>query len=288
MIESMKTARYFALAILTLLAVSCQKAMEKSEVEAGFAAKGALPEVTIDLTNYTIDETKATATVTATFANVPEADVVELGFLVSSSEDMSAATALVLEETTDGTYTVNLKVKTGMLNYVVATAATLDGSVYSEVLALDVPAVLWYKSVTDTYKADLHSYFEEDGCRYLGFEMGVELDVQNKTVTLTNLDAWAAKQGVPTTLTGTIDLDTRVVTFDCSTEFVDHGIAAYGFYLVSLDPEAFAAGNLSVLTSMQATFSEDGLELNMPLWATVNAQGQLADIYLPATFTAVE
>lgn len=288
MIESMKTARYFALAILTLLAVSCQKAMEKSEVEAGFAAKGALPEVTIDLTNYTIDETKATATVTATFANVPEADVVELGFLVSSSEDMSAATALVLEETTDGTYTVNLKVKTGMVNYVVATAATLDGSVYSEVLALDVPAVLWYKSVTDTYKVDLHSYFEEDGCRYPGFEMGVLLDVQNKTVTLTNLDAWAAKQGVPTTLTGTIDLDTRVVTFDCSDEFVDHGIAAYGFYLVALDPEALAAGKLTVLTSMQATFSEDGLELNMPLWGTVNAQGQLADIYLPATFTAVE
>lgn len=288
MIESMKTARYFALTILTLLAVSCQKAMEKSEVEAGFAAKGALPEVTIDLTNYTIDETKASATVTATFANVPETDVVELGFLVSTSEDMSAPTALLLEETEDGTYTAKIKVKTGMINYVVATAATLDGSVYSEVLELDVPAVLWYKAVASKYKADLYSYFDEDGCSYPKFEMGVALDVQNKTVTLKNLDAWAAKQGAPTTLTGTIDLDTRVVTFDCSAQLVDHGIAGAGFYLVALDPEALAAGKLSLLTSMQATFSDDGLELSMPVWGTVNAQGQVADIYLPATFTAVE
>lgn len=287
MIESMKTARYFALAIIVLLAASCQKAMEKSEVEAGFAAKGALPEVTIDLTNYTIEELKASATVSATFANVPAADVVELGFLVSTSPDMSSATAVILEDTTDGTYTTDVKVKTGTINYVVATAATLDGSVYSEVLELDVPKVLWYKSVASKYKTDLYSYFEEVGV-YEKFEMGVVLDLEKKTLTLNNLDAWAADQGVPTTLTGTIDLDTRVATFDCSDQFVDHGIADYGFYLVALDPEALAVGDFVIMTSMQATFSEDGLELNMPLWATVNGQGQIADIYLPATFTAVQ
>lgn len=284
----MKIARYFALAISVLLAASCQEAMEKPEVEAGFAAKGALPEVTIDLTNYTIEELKGTATVSATFSNVPDVDVVELGFIVSTSPDMSSATGTLLEETTDGTYSANLKVKTGTINYVMATAATVDGSVYSEVLELDVPKVLWYKQVAKTYKADLHSYFEEVDCEYPAFEMGVDIDVVNKTVTLTNLDAWAAKQGAPTTLTGTVDLDTRVVTFDCSDEFVDHGIAANGFYLVALDPEALAAGKLELVTSMQATFSESGTELSMPLWGTVNSQGQVADIYLPATFTAVE
>ncbi len=285
----MKTARYFALAIIALLAASCQKAaMDKPEVEAGFDAKGALPEVTIDLTNYTIEETKGTATVSATFAGVPEADVVELGFIVSTSPDMSSAKSTVLEAKTDGTYTATVNVETGKINYVMATAATLDGSVYSETLELDVPEVLWYYSVAKQYVGDLHSYFEEVDCEYPGFVIDVDLDIENKTLTLTNLDAWAYVQGVPTQLTGTIDLDTRVATFDCSDQFVDHGIAGYGYYLVSLDPEALAAGNLSVLTSMEVTFSPNGLEMNMPLWGTVNGQGQLADIFLPATFTAVQ
>lgn len=283
----MKTARYFVLAIFAFLAFSCQEALDKPEVEAGFASKGALPEVTIDLTNYTIEELKGSATVTATFSGVPEADVVELGFLVSTSPDMSSSTSLILEDKTDGTYTANVKVKTGTLNYVMATAATIDGSVYSQILEIDVPPVLWYNTVAKQYKADLHSYFEETDCEYPEYVMGVDLDVEAKTLTLTNLDAWAFIQGVPTVLTGTVDLDTRVVTFDCSAQFVDHGIASYGFYLVALDPEALADGNLSLMTSMQATFSEDGSELNMPLWGTVNGQGQLADIFLPATFTAV-
>lgn len=282
----MKTARYFAIAISVLLAAACQKAMEKPEVEAGFAAKGALPEVTIDLTNYTIEEAKGSATVTATFSNVPEVDSVELGFLVSTSPDMSSANAVILEETTDGTYTAAVKVKTGTVNYVVATAATLDGSVYSETLELDVPSVPWYNMVAASYAADLHSYFEESDCEYPGHVIDVDLDVETKTITLTNLDAWAASQDVPTTLTGTIDLDTRVATFDATAQFVDHGIAAYGYYMVVLDPAVFDA-EVGLLPNFEVTFSEDGSQMLMPLWGTVNSSGQFADIYLPATYIAV-
>ena len=286
MIKSMKIARYFTLVISILLAASCQKALDKPEVEAGFASKGEVPEVSIDMTNYNIVAEKGYATVTATYTGVPAADVVELGFLVSTSADMSSATSVILEQKTDGTYSANVKVTAGVTNYVMATAATLDGSVYSEILKLDVPKVLWYNLVGKQYVADLHSYYEENGCKYPGHVLGVDLDIENKTMTLSNLDAWAYAQGVPTSLTGVLDIENRTVTFDFSEGFVDAGLASYGFYSVALDPEALAAGSLSLIPELVVTFSETG-EMSMPLYGTVNGQGQLADIYLPATYTAM-
>jgi hypothetical protein len=89
-------------------------------------------------------------------------------------------------------------------------AATLGGAAYSEVAEYDVPQVPWYKLIAKSYVGDLHSYFEEVPCEYPAHVIDVDFDLENATLTLNNLDAWAGAQGVPTTFTGSVDLDTRV------------------------------------------------------------------------------
>lgn len=268
------------------LFASCNKVLEKAEVEAGFNPAQPVPTVT-NLVVSEVNELEKYAVLTATFEGVTSGvDSLEIGFMSSTDKTFQSSTAVLIDPA-NGTYSAKVGVKPGVKNYFVAMAASLGGASYSEVAEYDVPMVAWYKLIADQYVGDLHSYFEEVDCEYPSHAIDVDFNLENQTVTLTNLDAWAAAQGVPTTLTGTVDLDTRVASFDCTAGFVDHGIAAYGFYLASLDPEALAAGSLSVITTFDVTFSEDGSLMNMPLWATVTGEGQIADIYLPASYTAM-
>ena len=261
---------------------SCNKALEKDVVEAGFAPAQPVPTVS-NLVVTSVNELEKSAVLTATFDGITAGmDSLEIGFMSSTDKTFQTSTAVLIDPA-NGTYSATVSVKPGMKNYFVAMAATLGGSAYSEVVEYDVPSVPWYRIVSDKYVANLESYFGD----VYAHVIGVNLDADNKTLTLNNLDAWAADQGVPTSFTGTVDLDTRVASFDCSAGFVDHGIAAYGFYLVAIDPVALSQGSLSVITEFEVTFSEDGSLMNMPLWATVTGDGQIADIYLPATYTAM-
>ncbi len=284
----MKTLKYITIAASALLlAASCQKAPVKSEVEAGFAPKGAAPTATINISDFTIVELKGQAEVTATFSGLAGQDSLEVGFLVSEKPDFINSTSYIMDVTADGTYSYSVKVKTGTKNYVRAMAASTNGASFSEVLELDVPKIEWYKALAAEYNGDLYSYWDEGACSYSAHPLAVTFDLENKKMTISNIDAWAHAQGVPTSLTGDVDLDARTVTFTSETGMFDTGVGAHGFMSVSLDPEAFAAGNVGLLKSIVFTFSEDGQQLSAPLYATIeSASGNFADIFLPCVYTA--
>ena len=268
------------------LFASCNKALEKAEVEAGFAPAPSVPTVS-NLVVTEVNELEQYALLTATFDGVtPGTDSLEIGFMSSVDKTFQTSNA-VLVDPANGTFSAKVPVKTGVKNYFVAMAATLGGAAYSEVAEYDVPQVPWYKLIAKSYVGDLHSYFEEVPCEYPAHVIDVDFDLENATLTLNNRDAWALDQKVPTTFTGSVDLDTRVATFDCSDVFVDHGIAVYGYFLVALDPAALEAGELVPATTIEVSFSEDASKISMPLWATLNSKGQIADIYMPATYTAM-
>ena len=74
------------MALPALLFASCTKAPELDEVEAGFAERGALPEVSIDPSSVVVDEYAQTLTVNVSFKGVSaDMDSLELGLL--SAED---------------------------------------------------------------------------------------------------------------------------------------------------------------------------------------------------------
>lgn len=288
----MKTIKYLAIAVSALLlAASCQKTLEKAEVEAGFAPLGAVPTATIDKNGYDIVEELAYATVNASFSGIKaDMDSLEVGFLVSQDPDFKSSTSYLVENPADGSYTMDVKVKTGTKNYVRAFTATTDGACFSEVLELDVPKVHWYKVIAKQYVVDVYSYYDEGDCSYPGHVLEIEFDEAAKKMTIHNIDPWATPQGVPTSLTGDVDFETRTVTFSSETGYFDTGLSGYGFITYALDPDGLAQGKLVPVADLVFTFSEDGQQLTAPLYCTYSIQegnSGAVDIYLPQIYSAV-
>lgn len=288
----MKTIKYLAIAASALLlAASCQKAFEKSEVEAGFAPKGEVPAATINTSDFKIVEEQSYAEVTASFTGITsDMELLEIGFLVSTDPEFTSSTSYLIENPADGSFTQQVKVKIGTMNYVRAFAATASGASYSEVLALDVPTVEWYKVLAGKYTADVYSYWDEGECSFEGHVLEIDFDLEAKKMTINNIDPWATPQGVPTSLTGDVDLEARTVTFTADGGYFDTGLVRYGFITYALDAEALNNGDLLPVPSMVFKFSEDGQQMSSPLYCTYSIQdgnSGVVDIYLPQIYTAV-
>lgn len=288
----MKTIKYLAIAASALLlAVSCQKTLEKAEVEKGFAPKGAVPTSTINTSDFKIVEAQSYAEVTASFSGITsDMDSLEIGFLVSTDPDFTSSTSYLIENPADGTFTQQVKVKIGTINYVKAFAGNTDGASFSETLALDVPTVEWYKVLAGKYTADVYSYWDEGACSYEDHVLEIAFDLDAKKMTINNIDPWAYPQGVPTSLTGDVDLEARTVTFVSETGYFDTGLSGYGFITYALDPAALNEGNLVPVAEMTFKFSEDGQQISAPVYCTYSIKegnSGTVDIYLPQIYSAV-
>ena len=278
------TFKYLAAAVAILLAASCQKTLDKTEVEAGFEAKGPVPTVSIDLSNYTIVEEEGYAEVKVTYNGVSaDMDSLELGVLVSLKDNFLSSTAVAVEADADGTYSVKVPVRPAQTNYVKATVANISGSAYSETLVLDVPAVPWYKMMAKTYSGDAYSYWDEGSCSYPGHTIGVAA-VENAdgtgTITFTDFDPFAVSNKIPSVVTASYNIETRTasITVDEYGTF-DAGLSIAGpFVCVPFD------NDLEEVNYMQVVFSEDYSKMSVQPYGTYN-EGW-SEIVLPTTYSA--
>ena len=127
------------IALPALIFTACNKVLELDEVEAGFAERGALPEVSIDPSTIVVDEYAQTVTLDVTFGGVTaDMDSLELGLLSGQDAGFTESSVTLLEEPANGTYRMTVHVAAGATNYVKAMAATTDGAVYSERITVDV------------------------------------------------------------------------------------------------------------------------------------------------------
>ena len=276
--------RYLAVSAAVVLAASCQEALDKPEVEAGFNAKVAVPAVTLDLSNYLIVEEEGYAEVKVTYTGISaDLDSLELGVLVSLSENFLTSSFIPVLETSDGTYAVKVPVRAAQKNYVKAAAATISGSAYSETLELDVPDVVWYKKVAKTYSGDAYSYWDEGSCSYAGHTIGV-VAVENEdgtaTVTFTDFDPLAVANGIPSVVVADFNAETRVANIPLDENFTfDAGLSIAGpFVCVPFDYE------LNEVGYMQVVFSEDYSEMSVQPYGTYNEQWY--EIVLPTKYLA--
>lgn len=276
--------KYLALAAAVVLAASCQDALDKPEVEAGFEPKGAVPAVSLDLSNYLIVEEEGYAEVKVTYTGVSaDLDSLELGLLVSLSDNFLESSFIPISETSDGTYAVQVPVRAAQKNYVKATAATISGSAYSETLELDVPDVVWYKKVAKTYSGDAYSYWDEGSCSYPGHKIAV-VAVENEdgsaTVTFTDFDPLAVAYSFPSVIVADFDVETRVASIPLDESFTfDAGLSVAGpFVCIPFDYE------LNAVDYMQVVFSEDYSEMTVQPYGTYNEEWY--EIILPTKYSA--
>lgn len=281
------TFKYIAAAAAALLALSCQKeAMDKMEVEAGFAPKGPVPTVSIDAANYKIVEEEGYAEVRVTYAGITESmDSLELGVLVSLQDNFLSATPVVVEETADGTYTVKVPVRPAQVNYVKATVATISGSAYSETLALDVPTVPWNKMIAATYSGDAYSYWDEGTCSYPGHTIGVKAEetAEGNIITFTNFSPLAVANKFPSVVTAVFDTETRVATIQLDEySTFDTGLSPAGIYAVPMEP---VEDDYEPADYMTIVFSEDYSQMGVQCFGEQGAEGWY-EITLPTVYKA--
>lgn len=276
------TFKYVAAAAAMLLAVSCQEALDKPEVEASFAPKGAVPTVSIDATSYKIVEEEGYAEVKITYTGITEGmDSLELGVLVAQREDFLSATPVVVDQTADGTYTVQVPVRPAQVNYVKATVANLSGSAYSETLVLDVPAVPWFKMMAKSYSGDAYSYWDSGACSYPGHTIGVkgEETADGNVVTFTDFCPFAVTNGFPSEITAAFDVETRVATIAVDEYgMFDAGLAGLSIFAVPFDLE------MNTVDYMTVSFSEDYSKMNVQCFGQY--KGGWYEIVLPTTYMA--
>lgn len=277
------TLKYIFAFAMGLAALSCNKTLEKAEVEAGFAAKTPVPTVS-EITVGEIVPVEKSATVTVTFGGfTAETPGLELGFLVSLDPTFKSSKAVLVtpeEVGADGTVTVTLPVTIASKNYVMATASSVSGSNFSPVAELDVPSIPWYQAMASSYTGDAYSYWDDTECSWPSHTIKVAADGENNTVTFSDFDALAVSNKFPSQVTGVYDDETRTVTFELAEDSTfDVGLGVAGIVAVPMTPDFDDAESYSVV------FSADYTKMTVQPYG-LNGGGSWYEIYYQTTYVA--
>lgn len=276
------TFKYIIAFAMGLAAVSCNKALEKDEVEAGFAPKSEIPTVTTPVVEDVVAVEKKVV-VSVTFAGFSEeTDSLELGFLVTTDPTFSKTKAVLVDPATvgaDGKVTVDLPVTIATKNYIRATASSVSGTNFSETVEVDVPDIPWYQAMAASYSGDAYSYWDETSCSYPGHTISVAADGDAKTVTFTNFDALAVGNGIPSVITGAYDEATRTVSIEVTDGMFDVGLSVAGIIAIPMNTDFDAIDTFSIV------FSADYTKMVVQPYGCNSAQGWY-EIYYQTEYTA--
>lgn len=158
----MKTfTKYIFASFLALAAVACNKAaLEKEQVEAGFASKGTPATITIDK-NIVSDGASATVSVTVSGLKGSALDSLSFGVLASLTEDFANTTFAQVDAKEDGTYTVKVPVTSLTTTYFKAAVSSIHNTFYSETVSAEIPDAPLRKKIAGKWKMKAISYFDE-------------------------------------------------------------------------------------------------------------------------------
>ena len=275
--------KFICALIIAVVAVSCDKALTKAEVEAGFAPKVTIPTVNDPVLEELILMEKC-AVVTVTFADyTADTDSLELGFIVSTDPTFATSRSVVLETIPEtGTVTTKVPVYLGKVNYIKATASSVSGSNFSKTLEVDFPTLPWYYMLASEYTSNVTTYF---GYSYKNHTVTVELSEDTNSITFKNLDvSLAMYYEVGHQLTGIVDKENRVVSFTLVDGLVDIGLAAAGVYI---HPMLWSAADEDLVPadSFKILFSEDASEMTVQSYGLIMGDNY-DDLYFNQKYSA--
>ena len=288
----MKTVKIISLLATGLVMLfACQTApLEKAAVESTFTPSATAPTVSLDLETYVINNVEGYAVVSLTVSGITEGmDSLEVGFLAGTDSTMLKTTFFPIENPADGTYTDTVKVVAGKINYVQACAAVLGAASLSEVLALNVPDIEWYKKLPKQYYAKVASYTKAAEVDEYDSVIAVSFDATTGVVYFAAFDPYFAEYGYTQPYTyGLADLE------DLDHPTVNFTIDEKGYFpLASTNGiieyyECFAqplTDDLKAATSYKITFNKAMDEMTVQAWALIDeSDDPLWDLYPTVTY----
>lgn len=263
------------LSISGLLVLSCGLAEDKDEVEAGFAGRKDNIEVSLG-DNFEVDEFTGTLSVDITLSGFDNMMLRPEAGLMSSTDFDFYQSSYTPMKPVDGTFNVSVKVTPGTTNWIMAAASTVDGPVYSEKVAVEVPDVPWYYKLADTYVGDYVS--AGDNTIYRNHQVYVTVSADRKYVALYNFDPYLEhvlpgyKPSDKTTnyVMGAVDVNTQSIKFSSSSSFFS--INNDTFQLAPI--ASFVGGVIKVGNSFEIGVSGDGQTLTVRQYGIFNVDGQ--------------
>lgn len=280
---------YIVLAAASLLMLSCQKAAEKDEVEAGFADGGRVPKVGIaekvDVYQY---EKRVSATVLVSGID-PEMSHLEVGLLSSLDEYFSDPKAVYSKRTRNGSYTLRVPVTPGKTNWIMAMVACDGGAAYSTKISVDVPDVPWQYKIAEGYTGTYtNTTIRQGEATYADHRLVLKFNGNTNKLTVGNVCAYSLAQGLDYTkdnsvnyIVGDVDIDAMTVSFPVSSSGLDAHLASG----TNLMPFELKDDSVYAAKEFVWTFNEDATEISFPLFGLV-AGTSIKQSYDAGTFKA--
>ncbi len=160
----MKNILKYLPVVAVLAFASCSKdAPSKSEVEAGFDTfDGVLPTVTIAASATEVNPVAGYASVELTFSglSVEVLDSLSVGLLADTDSTFANAT-FTATEPVDGSVVLKGKVTPNTTCYLRGVAASIQGTVFSDVIKVEVPDIPFYQKVIGQWGATVISEYDD-------------------------------------------------------------------------------------------------------------------------------
>ena len=271
--KKMKINRiYIMMAIFSAaVLVSCERAQEKDELEAGFSSPGAMPAVELG-NGVEINEFSRKAVVELTLSGFdgmmrrPEA-----GVMTSTDRDFYQSEFTAVKPV-DGVVKAEVPVVPGTTNWIMAVASTMDGSSYSRKIAVEVPDVPWYYKIADSYTGTYVS--GGTGYEYVGHQVYVSVSSDFKYVALYNFDPYVAMKTPGYTsdsktvnyALGELDIENHEIKFTSTGNFFSLNSSTYMFAGIS----SFDGSSIKLSSSFKISISEDASQLTIPWYGLFN------------------
>lgn len=260
--------------MVSLLLSACQKADEKADVEAGFAAAGRVPKVGIaakvDVYQY---DKQVSATVLVSGID-PDMENLEVGLLSSLDEYFSDPKAVYSKRNRNGSYTLRVPVTPGKTNWIMAMAACSGGAAYSTKVSVDVPDVPWQYKIADIYEGTMpNDTIKQGTASFPNHQMVMKYNAKANKLTIGNVCPYSLAAGLDYTkdntvnyIVGDVDLDEKTVSFTVSQNGVEAHLATGN----SLMPFVLKDGSVYASNEFIWKFNEDVSTISYPMFGIVS------------------
>lgn len=274
--------------VAVLAFASCSKdAPSKSEVEAGFDSfDGVLPTVTIAASATEVDPVAGYASVELTFSGLTaEAlDSLSVGLLAATDSTFANAT-FTATEPVDGSVVLKGKVTPNSTCYLRGVVASLQGTVFSDVVKVEVPDIPFYQKIVGQWGATVVSGYDDTEYENVIHIVADETSPEGLCL-IYGIDPFLFSQGIGVNTQSPVNVVKAMIDNDkCTLTIANQSLlfanANASYYFVGFDaPSAEAAENFANLV---ISLTEDGkglyIENGFGLLSVAGGEAGLYDYY---------
>lgn len=274
--------------VAVLAFASCSKdAPSKSEVEAGFDSfDGVLPTVTIAASATEVNPVAGYASVELTFSGLTaEAlDSLSVGLLADTDSTFANAT-FTATEPVDGSVVLKGKVTPNSTCYLRGVVASLQGTVFSDVVKVEVPDIPFYQKIVGQWGATVVSGYDDTEYENIIHIVADETSPEGLCL-IYGIDPFLFSQGIGVNTQSPVNVVKAMIDNDkCTLTIANQSLlfatAGASYYFVGFD--APSAEEAEDFANLVISLTEDGkglyIENGFGLLSVAGGEAGLYDYY---------